>query len=427
MNTTTTAYGMPIPSGSGFALSPIPNPLVDQYISIEDSMNQLSVFVPQYHSQTLVVHSLQEQVNQQRQVLQSVSSQVLKEKKSVEKLYQPSISNFFSKALDKHGFEKKIEKEQLEYKALLEKEHQAKYQLEQLEAQLMQAQSIQTSLHQHVQSYETKKRELESCIDRMMIAANLPPHHIIPQTQQELFMNQNKKQQIVCYLSQYKAGLTNLQQAYSLLQSCYQRLSEAKNLATADLFMNGGIANMYVDSMKYENLNRANDDAKKAKMFIAEAVRQCPPLASQPLFVAKVTQGDFVFDVFFDNIIADYIVREKIRKSKEAMSESIQQLTITLNWLQMTCIPQIERDLQEVDQLIASLSTTLQQERMAIVMQALHQKSSQQSQLPVISLGVPNCPSQVTPTLVDFSTHQPSSDLAASVLRLETTWEPAVL
>ncbi|KAG2392457.1 hypothetical protein C9374_012709 [Naegleria lovaniensis] len=396
------SYGVPMPSGSGFALSPIPNALVDQYISIQNSMNQLAVFIPQYNSQTVMVHSLQEQVNQQRQVLQSVSSQVIKEKKDVEKLHKPSISNFFSKALDKNGFDKKIEKEEQEYKAMIEKERQAKTQLENLETQLMQAKSIQTSLYQHVQMYESKTRELEHSIDRMIVAACLSPQHVIPMTQQEIFMNQTKRQQIVVYLSQYKAGLTNLQQAYTLLQSCYQRLSEAKNLATADLFMNGGLANMYVDSMKYENLNRANDDAKKAKLFIAEAVRQCPPLASQPLFVAKVTQGDFVFDVFFDNIISDYIVREKIRKSKEAMGESIQQLTITLNWLQMTCIPQIERDLQQVDQVIASLSSTLQQERMAIVTQALNQKASQQSQLPVISLGIP-VPSQ--PQIPPIQTH----------------------
>ena len=117
-------------------------------------------------------------------------------------------------------------------------------------------------------------------------------------------------------------------------------------------------------------------------MFFAEAVRLCPPLSSQPLFVAKVTQGDFVFDVFFDNFISDYIVHEKIRKSKEAMAESIAQISNTLNWIQTSCIPQIERDLGQSEQLILSLSTTLENERRNIVNQALNQPKLQTPQMP---------------------------------------------
>ncbi|EFC49876.1 hypothetical protein NAEGRDRAFT_56599 [Naegleria gruberi] len=357
-------------------LPPIPQQFLDHYRMLQETLSQLSVFVPQYNNQTNIVNTLQQQVNGQQQALNNLTNDVKKEKTQLEKLQKSSFTNLIAKTLDKHGHEKKVEKENSEYKIALDRENQARAQLQNIQNQLLQAQSAQSSLLQKVQLFESKKIELNQVTDQIIGAAQLPLTHIIPVTHQNLNVQQSKKNQIMQYLAQYRNGLMNLQQAYSLLQTCYERLSEAKNLATADLFMRGGYANMYVDSMKYENLNRANDDAKRAKMFIAEAVRLCPPLSTQPLFVAKVTQGDFVFDVFFDNFISDYIVHEKIRKSKEAMAESIQHLANTLNWIQTSCLPQIERDMAQTDQIVLSLTSTLENERRNVVNMALEQSKS---------------------------------------------------
>ena len=399
-----TMQGIPMPN-SGFSLSPVPGQLIQQYLAINENIQQLSVFVPQHQQQVQVVNQLQQQINQQNTHLQSLSLAVQKEKKDVDKVHKPSIGNFFSKALDKHGFEKKVEKEEKEYQDAVNREQQARTHLGNLQNQMSQAQLTLSSLLGKVQLMDQKKRELEATINQILIAARLPLNHIIPQTEQNLGIQQSRRNQIVTYLNQYKTALSSLQSAYTLLQSCYERLSEAKGYATADLFMRGGMANMYVDAMKYEHLNNANADAKKAKMFIAEALRICPVLSSQPLFVAKVTNGDFVFDVMFDNFIADYIVHEKIRKSKEAMGESIRCLGNTLGWMTGTCIPQMERDLQQADQMVMSLSTTLQQERLRIVYQCMDQHKMTQSQTPQISLGIPppnTTAYTMTTTMVDL-------------------------
>lgn len=104
-----------------------------------------------------------------------------------------------------------------------------------------------------------------------------------------------------------------LHDARSALSEAYRLLDSAGGWATYDTFFNGGFV---ADLVKHSRIDEATQAFVQVNRALEGLARELADIDAPPLRGVEMSQSLAVFDVLFDNIFSDWMVRDRIAQAK---------------------------------------------------------------------------------------------------------------
>ncbi len=120
------------------------------------------------------------------------------------------------------------------------------------------------------------------------------------------------------------------ERALSSLKSAAEKLNSAKNWGFLDMFGGSFISGM----MKHSRMNDATLYMENAKNQLQIFQRELKDIHVPMDFQLEIGTFLTFADFFFDDIISDYLVQNRIGKTKEEVDEAIRQVDQILGDLQ---------------------------------------------------------------------------------------------
>lgn len=120
------------------------------------------------------------------------------------------------------------------------------------------------------------------------------------------------------------------QRALASLKSAAEKLNSAKNWGLFDMFGGSFISGM----MKHSRMNDATLYMENAKNQLQIFQRELKDIHVPMDFQLEIGTFLTFADFFFDDIISDYLVQNRIGKTKEEVDEAIRQVEQILGDLQ---------------------------------------------------------------------------------------------
>ena len=121
-------------------------------------------------------------------------------------------------------------------------------------------------------------------------------------------------------------GVRELEEAKAAADDARQVLAEAASLldsagawSTYDTFFGGGLI---ADAVKHDKLDRAQRLMQHADRAMRRLSRELADLGQGPVGGLGITDGLAFFDVWFDNIISDWMVRDRIAQAGSSISSA---------------------------------------------------------------------------------------------------------
>lgn len=124
----------------------------------------------------------------------------------------------------------------------------------------------------------------------------------------------------------YTAG----RQANDALSRALTSLEKAKNWGTVDMFGGGLIST----SIKHSNMDDARAEVHRAQSLLKKFTRELEDIGQQFQADLSISGGLTFMDYFFDGIISDWFVQDKIHNSIEQVEDIFRQTTRTMSQLQ---------------------------------------------------------------------------------------------
>ena len=119
------------------------------------------------------------------------------------------------------------------------------------------------------------------------------------------------------------------EQALSSLYAAKQKLDSAKGWSWVDLFGGGFITDMIKHS-KMEDASQYMEDAKYHLKIFQQELRDVQLSVDLDMDVSSFLS---FADIFFDGLIADYLVQSKIEDARRQVADAIQQVSDILERL----------------------------------------------------------------------------------------------
>lgn len=109
------------------------------------------------------------------------------------------------------------------------------------------------------------------------------------------------------------------QRALSSLYQAKENLNSAKNWGLWDMFGGGMISSL----VKHSKMNRAKQDMEQAKYDLQNFSRELADVNG--VYHLNIETEDFLSfaDWFFDNIIIDWMIQDRINKARDQVDEAI--------------------------------------------------------------------------------------------------------
>lgn len=109
------------------------------------------------------------------------------------------------------------------------------------------------------------------------------------------------------------------QRALSSLYQAKENLNSAKNWGLWDMFGGGMISSL----VKHSKMNRAKQDMEQAKYDLQNFSRELADVNG--VYHLDIETEDFLSfaDWFFDNIIIDWMIQDRINKARDQVDEAI--------------------------------------------------------------------------------------------------------
>lgn len=118
------------------------------------------------------------------------------------------------------------------------------------------------------------------------------------------------------------------EQALGAFHRAYDQMRGAKSLSTWDTFFGGGFI---ADIFKHKKVDDSRELVQQAIQWLTRAYQLVPN--APRIRAAQIHNNDFMWDVVFDNIISDWSVREKIKKSLASLEATIYDTQAALLWI----------------------------------------------------------------------------------------------
>ena len=247
---------------------------------------------------------LSEDLKRANQELSANEKRLDKDLKDIERLEKLSIKGLFYKVLGSK--EEQIEKERQEYlqTALKHKELKKKIELLEYEKSLIDKKIGSISTFKKKLTNLKKKRQ-----DELMWSGS--------EAGKKLKKILNSQDQLVVHTREFQEALTEGQACTKDLNAVLAYLKKAKNWGNWDMMSKGRTADYY----KRDAMDRARDISYHAQRSLDRFERELQDIGRGNLdFDIRLESNKGFMDFFFDNLISDWIVQQKINNSLKKVS-----------------------------------------------------------------------------------------------------------
>lgn len=112
--------------------------------------------------------------------------------------------------------------------------------------------------------------------------------------------------------------------ALAVLAEAAELLGSARAWSTYDTFFDGGLI---TDMVKYDRIERAQDLMRRADHALRILARELADVGEAAVGGVEITEGNRIFDVWFDNIVTDWRVRNRIGEAADRVLGARQAVT----------------------------------------------------------------------------------------------------
>ena len=310
---------------------------------IVKNLSELQQDMYQEQQLTNRIHTLEKRRDQLEDKVRDLELAKEKEEEDVEKLQGRSLSVLFHKILGKQ--QEMLDKEQLEAYEAAVKYDAAVRELETVKQNLNALRNEKVELQGSEDRY---KRALRARIDELRRQKDAVGEKM---TQMQEHKGELRKQQREVEEAE-AAGRSALAIAESILDS----LDSAKSWSTWDLIGGGGLVS---DLVKHGHLDDAQDKVENLQVALGRFHTELMDV-SIPADLEVRVDGFLKFaDFFFDGLLADWMVRDRINGSAEQVQEVRRSIEKIMDRLR-SIGHQIEKEMQRLEAQIEEMA--LQQE-----------------------------------------------------------------
>lgn len=310
---------------------------------IVKNLSELQQDMYQEQQLTNRIHTLEKRRDQLEDKVRDLELAKEKEEEDVEKLQGRSLSVLFHKILGKQ--QEMLDKEQLEAYEAAVKYDAAVRELEAVKQNLNALRDEKVELQGSEDRY---KRALRARIDELRCQKDAVGEKM---TQLQEHKGELRKQQREVEEAE-AAGRSALAIAESILDS----LDSAKSWSTWDLIGGGGLVS---DLVKHGHLDDAQDKVENLQVALGRFHTELMDV-SIPADLEVRVDGFLKFaDFFFDGLLADWMVRDRINGSAEQVQEVRRSIEKIMDRLR-SIGHQIEKEMQRLEAQIEEMA--LQQE-----------------------------------------------------------------
>ncbi|KAI1086071.1 hypothetical protein F5B19DRAFT_194274 [Rostrohypoxylon terebratum] len=233
------------------------------------------------------------------------------------KRYRDSVMKRFAYRISgkTDNFQAKAEKEEREYFAVLQMEHQAKEQEENVRIMRSKALEVQSDLEAEVDRHKEAQQQLDSLYDDIFQGPT-------PAFPEEDRSEQNAERALQAYHNCCIVAETEFQvvgllsEAKIRLGSALAYMEEALNYSYMDMFGGG----TFSDFMERNALDKADKEASQMHLLVRQAQRMSQHVQSLPS--VEIASGSLMSDVLFDNIFTDMAFHERIKDSRAGLERA---------------------------------------------------------------------------------------------------------
>ena len=249
------------------------------------------------------------------------------EQEDVDQLNGKSLKGLFYRVTGKLG--EKLSEEEAEAYAAAVKYDTAKRELETLEGEISHCERRLADLRDCGSRYKDMLREKMEAVK----ASGTPEAAQIMEREKNIAGMENRQRELVEAVS---AG----ERAFSIAQEVLKDLDSAKSWSTMDLVSGGFLADM----AKYNKLDQVQDETLELQNALRSFRTELADVTEQVSGDLSLEIGDLLHfaDFFFDGLIADWMVHDKIAESYDRAQQTCSQIQRILSRLS-----QMQRTLEE--------------------------------------------------------------------------------
>jgi hypothetical protein len=258
-----------------------------------------------------------ELLNDKQREIQETTVQLAKELKDVETLENLSIKSIFHNVLGNK--EEQLDRERQEYLEMSLKLKELVKSIELLEYE-------ESLLKQKVENTESVKAELETLKkQREKLILSIP--HQLKASLVGLNNNIDKNHQILSEIEEaHKAGNT----AAISINTVIKHLNQALKWGNFDMSNQG----RHYDRMKHGELDRASAESTRSQYFLSVFQKELADIGlTFPYSRLNIEGGGSFTGIFFDNLITDWIMQNKIKNTLNGVDAIYDKLALVLKSL----------------------------------------------------------------------------------------------
>lgn len=310
---------------------------------IVKNLSELQQDMYQEQQLTNRIHTLEKRRDQLEDKVRDLELAKEKEEEDVEKLQGRSLSVLFHKILGKQ--QEMLDKEQLEAYEAAVKYDAAVRELEAVKQNLNALRDEKVELQGSEDRY---KRALRARIDELRRQKDAVGEKM---TQMQEHKGELRKQQ-----REVEEAEAAGRSALAIVESILDSLDSAKSWSTWDLIGGGGLVS---DLVKHGHLDDAQDKVENLQVALGRFHTELMDV-SIPADLEVRVDGFLKFaDFFFDGLLADWMVRDRINGSAEQVQEVRRSIEKIMDRLR-SIGHQIEKEMQRLEAQIEEMA--LQQE-----------------------------------------------------------------
>jgi len=261
--------------------------------------------------------------------------QVDKESEDIETLKKTGIKSLFYKVLGSK--EEQLEKERQEYLEANLRYDEVRKSVELLEYE----RNILEGKIKEMPKAERRYQELLKLREKEIIASN-------PQLAAKINTIDDQMRERQKMLFEIEEAMAVGRSANHLLEQVVIKLNQAVNWGQWDM---AGRRGQMTSHMKYRQIDMAKDLAYKAKISLTQFEKELRDIYGPEDFGLTVRIPNFssFTDIFFDNLITDWIVQQKIQNTRTgviSVKDKVQRLQSTLNGT----VPKINYEINQLEE-----------------------------------------------------------------------------
>ncbi|KAL6819970.1 hypothetical protein V8C40DRAFT_252028 [Trichoderma camerunense] len=265
--------------------------------------------IPDLENQTKYIASLESQAKKNAAKLATLKGKHAVELREHENYRDSVVRRFVYKIGGKKDkFEARAAKEEREYFDVLQEEHKETEVKKNIESALAQARQASAELETVVQRHKTAQQELDSLYNDIF-SGPTPQFPEEDEREQACTSAQVNYQEARMRAESQIQAIKMLEQAKQRMGNALKAMQDALSASRFDMFGGGTMA----DVMERNALSQAEVQLSQARMDTMNAQRMDPAIKDLP--PVKISHGNLVGDVLFDNIFSDMDFHDKIKRS----------------------------------------------------------------------------------------------------------------